>query len=442
MRNLICTFVLINLSITCYIYAETIPQKAEIISVMQLVNDYWIAGHSGGGDNGWARATYFTGNMAMYNVYPDDRYKNYALQWAENHNWQPGPLARDADDFCCGQTYIDLFMLDPDSTRIEPIKERIEAMTNSTQKDDWWWIDALYMAMPVFTRLGVIYNKPSYLTKMYDLYSDTKYRRALYDSTDGLWYRDENYSSPEDTTIHGKKIYWSRGNGWVFGGHVRTLQFLPEDDPHRTEYRDTFIKMAAALKKTQHADGLWGVNLADSLDFPGPETSGTGFFTYGLAWGINNGLLDSTDYYNVVAKAWNGLVQTAVHSDGFLGYVQAPGEQPASAQPVTYNSTADYGVGAFLLAGSEVFKLAQGEAPDSTKQREDLALNKVIRYSSQEEDPYNPASNAVDGDLNTRWSALNYPQWIELDLGKLKKSMELKLPPMKTERTNSLLKPP
>ena len=342
----------------------TLPDKASILSTMQMVNDYWINGHPSPGDNKWARSAYFIGNMAMYKTSPVQKYLDYALLWADNNNWglNGDTSTRIADNQCSGQVYIDLYNIDPIPSRIADITTSVESMVYSAKLDDWDWIDALYMAMPVFTRLGVIHNNPDYFDKMYDLYNDTKTRRGLYNQTDGMWYRDENYDPPY-TTPNGLPTYWARGNGWVFGAHVRTLQHLPIDDPHRDEYIATFQAMAAALKNVQRTDGFWNVSLADPDDYPGPETSGTSFFTYGIAWGINNGFLDEATYLSVVTKAWNGLVDIAVHPDGELGYVQCSGKAPYSCQPVTYESTADFGVGAFLLAGSEVIKLAEGELP-------------------------------------------------------------------------------
>jgi unsaturated rhamnogalacturonyl hydrolase len=213
------------------------------------------------------------------------------------------------------------------------------------------------MAMPVFARLGVLRGDPAYFEAMYALYHDTKVGRGLYNEQDGLWYRDESYLPPR-TTPNGRPIYWSRGNGWVFAAHVRVLQELPADDPHRAEYLATFQRMADALRRRQRPDGFWNVSLDDPGDFGGPETSGTAFFTYGMAWGISAGYLDRATYGPVVVRAWNGMVRTAVHPDGFLGYVQFIGGEPASSQPVTYDTTADFGVGAFLLAGSEVGRLS------------------------------------------------------------------------------------
>lgn len=349
------------------IYSQQLPEKQEVISTLKLVNDYWIQNHPDPGNNEWARAAYFTGNMELYKTYPKRNYKNYADLWAENNNWSlnGGSHTRNADNQCAGQTYIDLYWLDTikQDYKIAEIDSSITTMLSWNKIDDWWWIDALYMAMPVFARLGAEHNDTTFFNRMYAMYRDTKIRRNLYNSTSGLWYRDESFAPPY-TTPNGFDSYWSRGNGWVFGAHVRILELLPDTNINRTEYIETFQKMAQALKVRQRDDGFWNVSLDDPDDYGGPETSGTSFFTYGIAWGINNGYLDSTTYYPVVAAAWEGLTQTAVHEDGYLGFVQGVGSNPSSSQPVTYETTTDFGVGAFLLAGSEVVKLAPGKMPE------------------------------------------------------------------------------
>jgi len=347
--------------------AQSLPDKVEIISAMKLVNNNWINSHPVPGNNQWARSAYFTGHMDFYKVYPRDAYLDYANLWADNNNWSlnGGVTTRNADNQTAGQVYIDLYLFDEDKEayKIAMISENIARIVESQKSDDWWWIDALYMAMPVFTRLGNLAGDTTYFEKMYDLYYNTKVTRGLYNNETGLWYRDESFDPPYSTP-NGFESYWSRGNGWVFGAHARVLQDLPETEANRDEYIETFQKMAQALKMRQREDGFWNVSLDDPDDFGGPETSGTSFFTYGMAWGINNGFLDSATYYPVVVSAWHGLTSIAVHEDGYLGFVQDVGTNPSSSQPVTYESTADFGVGAFLLAGSEVVKLASGEMPE------------------------------------------------------------------------------
>jgi len=347
-------------------YSQQLPTKSEIISKMKLVNDYWISQNSTPGNNQWARAVYFTGNMDFYKIYPKDSYLQYANLWAANNGWSlnTGTSTRNADNQICGQVYIDLYNLDAVKvpSKIAAIKTSVDNMVTGAKADDWSWVDALNMAMPVFARLGVLNNDTTYFQKMHQLYSNTKVTRGLFNTPVGLWYRDETYKPPY-TSKYGMDSYWSRGNGWAIAAQVRVLQLLPLNNPDRAEYILNIQQMAAALKDRQRTDGFWNPSLEDPNEYPGPETSGTAMFTYGIAWGINNGILDRTTYLPVVVNAWNGLVTTAVQTNGFLGYVQPVGAGPAYAAPT---STQDFGVGAFLLAGTEVQKLATGVLPSPT----------------------------------------------------------------------------
>ncbi|MFJ8025950.1 glycoside hydrolase family 88 protein [Streptomyces sp. NPDC096311] len=232
------------------------------------------------------------------------------------------------------------------------------------ENDDWWWDDALHMAMPPFARIGALRGDPRYWRKLYALYGHTKRVEGgpgLYDAETGLWYRDKRFLPGIAGGIlspAGKSVVWSRGNGWVAGGHAKTLKALPPAERHTGEYRDTLVRLVTAVAGIQRTDGFWNVNLADATHLPGPETSGTSFFLYGTSYAIRAGLVGRRTHLPVVARAWNGLVSTAVHPDGFLGYVQNVGDRPESSQPVTYDSTANFGVGAFLLAGTELARLA------------------------------------------------------------------------------------
>jgi rhamnogalacturonyl hydrolase YesR len=216
--------------------------------------------------------------------------------------------------------------------------------------------------MPVFVKLGVLYNDTTYFSKMYDLYAYTKYRhggKGLYNPQDHLWWRDKDFVPPYKEP-NGEDCYWSRGNGWVVAALVRTLSQLPATDRHFSEYKQDYLDMMQALLPLQQPTGLWTASLHDPNHFGGKEISGTSLFVYGMAWGVNNGLLDRKTYLPAIRKAWNAMVKDAVHADGKLGYVQGTGKEPKDGQPVTYDSTPDfedYGLGCFLLAGSEVYKL-------------------------------------------------------------------------------------
>jgi rhamnogalacturonyl hydrolase YesR len=408
-KNHIILFSILLFSIT--LKSQSLPTKTEVISVMKSVNDYWIAQNPSPGNNQWARAAYFTGNLDFYKVYPREKYLNYALLWANNNNWtlNGGTSTRNADNQTCGQVYIDLYKLDPNSpvSRISAIKTSIDNMLRGNTINDWWWVDALYMSMPVFARLGNLYDDDRYFQRLYQFYSDTKVTRALYNTTDKIWYRDGNFMQANDTTPSGKKIYWSRGNGWALAAHVRTLQQLPENHINRAEYIQTFQELASTLKDVQQKDGFWYSNLADPTYYGGPETSGTSFFTYGIAWGINNGLLDKNTYLPVIEKSWKALTEVSVQSNGFLAYVQGVGSEPKSSQPVTINSTADFGVGAFLLAGTEVVKLASGDMPVPTNMNmisvKAISKNQVEVRFSQKADPVSSrliTNYSIDKEIN------------------------------------------
>jgi hypothetical protein len=234
---------------------------------------------------------------------------------------------------------------------------------NDEKVDDWSWIDAIQMAMPVYAKLGVIHEDPAYFHKMHEMYMFSKTQHGangLYNTDEHLWYRDGDFDPPYYTP-NDRHCYWSRGNGWVLAALVRVLDVIPDTLEYREAYLTTFQEMAEALIKVQREDGFWNASLADPDHFGGKETSGTAFFTYGLAWGINNGILDSTTYIPHVIRGWNAIAYEALHPDGFLGYVQSTGKQPSDGYPFLYDKPAnfeDYGLGALLLAGSEVMELA------------------------------------------------------------------------------------
>jgi rhamnogalacturonyl hydrolase YesR len=368
------SFLLLLFVVSVSLFAQKLPSKKDILKPLRLTNDYFMNKWPDAGktiitnkerpSNIWTRGVYYEGLMALYKIDPQKKFYDYGVQWGEKHQWNlnGGPATRNADNQCAGQTYIDLYVIDKQPERIRAIKESIDNMVHSEKRDDWNWIDALQMAMPVFVKLGVVYNDTAYFRKLYDLYSFTKYNhggKGLYNPTDHLWWRDKDFVPPYKEP-NGADCYWSRGNGWVLAALARTLEQLPKSDPHYAEYLQDFKDMAAALIKVQRTDGFWNVSLHDPNNFGGKETSGTALFTYGFAWGVNNGVLDRKTYKPIIVKAWNAMVKDAVHSDGMLGFVQGTGKEPKDGQPVTYDHIPDfedYGLGCFLLAGSEVYKM-------------------------------------------------------------------------------------
>ncbi|RCH70065.1 glycosyl hydrolase family 88 [Streptomyces sp. SDr-06] len=344
------------------------PRRDEIVSVLRRVADHWIAAHTAPGDNGWARATFFSGLMALHRLTGEPRYLAYARGWAESHAYGliGGVSTRHADNQCAGQTYLDLYAVEPEPAKISAIEEclhRMVSVDRPGKDDDWWWADALHMAMPAFARLGTLRGDDAYGEKLYRLYRHTKSAEGgpgLYDPGIGLWFRDKRFVPGLPGSVvspSGKPVIWSRGDGWVAAAHVKTLKALPPGAPHVAEYGQTLVRLLDAARRVQRVDGFWNVNLADPAHFPGPETSGTAFLAYGAAHAVRTGLVARAAFLPVAVRAWQGLVSTAVHPDGFLGYVQGVGDRPDSSQPVTYDTTADFGVGGFLLAGTELAAL-------------------------------------------------------------------------------------
>jgi rhamnogalacturonyl hydrolase YesR len=351
-----------------------LPSQQSVIAAMTKVNDYWIqsqnyaAGNFGNSD--WTRATYFYGNLAAYDTVNKATYLQYTQQWAQSNNFSllGGSRTRDANNQAAGQVYINLFQRPGgNSSYIAQTEASVLNMVNSTTSTDWYWVDALNMAMPTFAFVGSLLTQTDPTTsqrcfsRMYDFYNYTKTLisgTGLYSKTDHLWYRDKTFLPPH-TSPNGKSVYWSRGNGWAFAALAKVLSVLPTTDPHWQEYRTTFQQMALALKNVQRTDGFWNSDLGDPTDFPGPESSGTSFFTYGMAHGINMNILDRATYVPVISKGWNALVNVAVQANGLLGYVQPPASAPGSTSA---SQTHDYGVGAFLLAGKYVALLAATNA--------------------------------------------------------------------------------
>lgn len=355
--------------------AQKLPKPAAILEPMRRANAYFMQKWPDTGkeivtnrtrpSNIWTRGVYYEGLMALHRIDPKPEYLDYALSWGQAHKWglRNGVTTKNADDQCCGQTYIDLYLLDRSKEeRIRDIKTCIDNVVKSGRTGDWTWIDAIQMGMPVYAQLGVIYRDTTYWEQMYRMFRHTRDAeggKGLYNPEDKLWWRDKDFLPPYKEP-NGEDCYWSRGNGWVVAALVRVLDILPKNAPHRDEYQQMLVDMLGALKTIQRPDGFWNASLHDPSNYGGKEATGTSLFVYGMAWGINHGILPGKAYKPVVRKAWNALVSESVQPNGFLGYVQGTGKEPKDGQPVTVSSVPDfedYGLGCFLLAGSEVFRM-------------------------------------------------------------------------------------
>ncbi|MDR1716100.1 MAG: glycoside hydrolase family 88 protein [Prevotella sp.] len=344
-------------------------KSQEVINLIKKVNNYWQLNNLESANSFWHPAAYQTGNIAAYEVTKEEAYKKYAEAWAEHNQWK-GAKSDDksswkysygeTDEYVlfgdwqiCFQVYTDLYNLNKDEKKIARAKEVMEYQISTPNNDYWWWADGLYMVMPVMTKLYKLTNNQLYLEKLYEYWQYAN--SIMYDEEEGIYFRDAKYVYPKHKTPNGKKDFWARGNGWVFAAFAKILQDLPKTDPHRDTYISYYQRMAKKLAELQLKEGYWSRSLMDPDYASGYETSGTAFFTYGYLWGINNGLLSKDEYAGTVEKAWEYLTTIALQENGKIGYVQPIGEN-AAQHKVDAETTADFGVGAFLLAASEMSK--------------------------------------------------------------------------------------
>lgn len=375
MKKLFIAALVFALGGTNILHAQNLPDQKETLNTLIKVNKHYMKNNPDctlpsfvkgkmRASNIWTRTVYYEGLLALYSIYPDTEYYAYAYQWGDFHKWGMwrGTTTRHADNYACGQVYIDMYNLCPKPEILLNVKSNLNMLVNTPQINEWWWIDAIQMGMPGFAKMGKLTGEQKYFDKMWQMYEYTRNQHGehgMFNQKDGLWWRDQDFDPPYKEP-NGEDCYWSRGNGWVYAALVRVLDEIPANEVHRQDYINDFLTMSKAIKACQREDGFWNVSLHDPNHFGGKELTGTSLFVYGMVWGIRNGLLDRDEYLPIVLKAWNAMVKDAVHPDGFLGYVQGTGKEPKDGQPVTYDSKPDFddfGTGCFLLAGSEIYKL-------------------------------------------------------------------------------------
>lgn len=362
---------LISLAGCAGVSGPALPPRAQVLADLDKANTHWQQQHPPAETPFWNVAAYHTGNLEAYRVTGNAAYRRYSEAWAEHNNWS-GATSPDkqawkynygetpehvlfGDWQTCFQVYADLHQLQPEPRKIARAREVMEYQMSTPNTDYWWWVDGLYMGMPVMTRLYRETGNRQYLDKLYAYYSHTN--AVMFDAEAGLYYRDARYVYPAHRSVNGKKDFWARGDGWAFAALARVLADLPPDDPHRADYVARLQTMAAALLPLQQPDGYWARSLMDPAHAPGPETSGTAFFTFGLLWGINHGVLERDRYLPAALRGWTYLSTVALQADGRVGYVQPIGDRAIPGQVVDRNSTAHFGVGAFLLAAAEMVRL-------------------------------------------------------------------------------------
>jgi rhamnogalacturonyl hydrolase YesR len=380
-----CLFAVAALLVAWPACTETPPQ---ILKATERVADWQLA-HlqteyvpAGPADprspRGWAVGTFFVGLTALADRSGDPRYAQAVYSQGRREHWMLEGRAFHADDYLIGQAWIWAYDRGRDPAAIAAVKERLDAIIDAAPRGSldygssppldaesacqkrWCWVDALFMGPPTFAALA-----HSTRDERYTRYADAEFWAAadfLWDPQESLFFRDSRFFTLRGP--HGEKIFWSRGNGWAYAGLARLLSMLPADHPNRPRYEALFRSLSARLVKLQKPDGYWPASLLAPPAGTPPESSGTALFTFGLASGVQSGLLPESVYRTAARRGWAAL-ERAAHPDGRLGWVQPIG---ASPDAVSEGDTEPYGVGAFLLAGAATYDLALGGAQGTSRQ--------------------------------------------------------------------------
>jgi len=347
------------------------PAPDAILKEMRRVADWQLANPSKHPLHDWTQAPFFLGLEALHQVSDDARYLAAVSNFGQQLSYGPGPRLTHADDHAVLQAWLHLYELDKDPGKLKPAVEHFDKLLAALAKEPpksvaggsltWCWCDALFMSPAVWAHLSKITGNPKFFA-----WADREWwttTDVLYDPGEHLFYRDDRFFTKR--TPSGKKVFWARGNGWVVGGLTHVLDFLPADHPSRSRYLGLYHDLIYALLKLQNPDGLWRTSLLDPQD-PQGESSGSAFFAYAMAWGVNRGLLPANTFRPHILKGFQSLTNN-IQPTGMLGFVQKIGDSP-DKQDTAADSTEVYGAGAYLLAGAEIIRML-----DPTKRRRDLA---------------------------------------------------------------------
>lgn len=394
MKYLKLIIIALLVSFTASMQAES---SSDVLKSIEKVNNFWQEHNSPYKRAFWDNAAYYTGNMEAYRMTGRSEWYLYSDRWCRHNEWK-GAKSNDrsnwkyawygeGDDFVlfgdwqiCFQTYVDMYNLVPADYKVARAKEVMGYECAMKDNKFWWWADALYMVMPVMTKMYLLTGEQQYLDKLYEnfLWSDS----LMWDADAQLYYRDGKYIWPKvKTACDEGKSFWARGDGWVLAGLAKVLADMPKDYKGRDFFVKRFQQLAEGVARCQRPDGYWSRSMLCEADAPGPETSGTAFFCYGLLWGVNHGYLDKGKYGETIEKAWNYLSNTALQADGSVGYVQPIGEKPDPTKIVDARSQAPFGTGAWLLAACERVRYLDNTASFGTKPGAPRIANNARRMS-------------------------------------------------------------
>ena len=402
-------------------FTEATQRSGKVLDMIIKANNYWQEHNTPYVRSFWDHAAYHTGNMEAYRLTGRADWYAYTDKWCRHNEWK-GAKSDDranwkyktygeGQDFVlfgdwqiCFQTYIDMYNLVPAPYKVARAIEVMSHECSMTDTHFWWWADALYMVMPVMTKMYKLTGEIKYLDKLTDnfLWSDS----LMYDKDEQLYYRDAKYIYPKvKTACNDGKSFWARGDGWVLAGLAKVLADMPHDYKNRAIFVQRFRELAEGVARVQRPGGYWSRSMLCEDDAPGPETSGTAFFTYGMLWGVNNGYLDKATYAPVIQKAWKYLSETALQPDGSIGFVQPIGEKPDPTKTVDAHSQAPFGTGAWLLAACEMVRYINADPLIPALNPQPSTLNSIYHHT--------PGTPTVSGPINGgrlhRWCPCRTP---------------------------------
>lgn len=413
MKKVFQLIVMLAAALTANAQSIQHPRKDDVLRMIEMTNSYWQENHPSHGNYFWNRAVYHVGNMEAYRTTGNASYLAFSRAWAEKNKWS-GPSDSwnvDADgvptnwinDYgennvlfgdcqICFQIYSEIYDTDPQDEYLQRAKQVLDYQI-STDKDSYiWWADGIFMLMPSMSHLYLKTGNAEYLNKMHQYW--TYAVDLMWDTDEHLFYRDGSYVYPKHTTVAGGKDFWARGDGWVFAALARVLkdfQQIPyqESDSLIAQYNDYvsyYNLIAQSLKAAQQPEGFWSRSILDINQAPGYESTGTELMLYGYLWGVNNGYFSEDEYGETIDRAWRYLSDVALQYDGSVGYMQPIG---SSASPGTYvgaDSQADFGMGGFLLAASEMYRYATDDGYEHEWKVYEFPLDTAKTYTIKQQE--------------------------------------------------------
>lgn len=315
-------------------------------------------------ERGWVKATFYIGLDYFAERIGDRQMLTRVEQYAYDNGMELGERYWHGDDQAVAAVYGAIAMrhdkpelmnksmkvfdhiIDQNYTVSLEFSEATKPGEEGACQKRWCWADAIFMAPPAWALATRVSGDPKYAD-----YAASETRAVieyLQDPKTGLLFRDSRYFDLK--TENGKPVFWSRGNGWVFAGLARFIDALPADHPEMPLMKATYKTLADKLVAIQREDGYWPTSLMDPELLKNPETSGTGFFGYGFAWGLNNGMLEGAKYEMARDKAWDAI-RRAIKTTGKIGWVQQIGRDP---QSTTAETSQLYAAGGTLLFATEM----------------------------------------------------------------------------------------